>query len=89
MKCKRCGCSLPSTGLICRNCSAMMSMEQINNQKENQKYRNKNFVEMVSEKYGHKKQIFEKREEEKSKYIPLLFAASIMIVFFLLLLVYL
>lgn len=78
MKCKRCGHSLPETGFICPNCNTMMSIDQIKIQKENQKKENKPSLEMISEKYGFKKQIYEKREEQKFKFYPLLFGIGIL-----------
>ena len=70
MKCKRCGVALPNEGFLCSHCGMMMSKEQIEEQK---KYMQQNFdnhkVELVSEKYGGKKQIFQKREESDKKYI--------------------
>ncbi len=83
VNCKRCHAPLPATGYICNHCGAMMSQEQIEMQKENLKNQPQR-IELVSEKYGHKKQIFEAREtKKKSNY----FLFLILGVFFLLLLV--
>ena len=66
MNCKRCGSPLPAQGYICKKCGMMMSSEQIDSQKKfmaaNQ---GKLKPELVSEKYGGKKQIYESRDKEE------------------------
>ena len=66
MVCKRCGHDLPLTGYICTNCGAMMSIEQIKEQKAKNPA---SFIPqgLVSERYGHKDFIYKKREEKKLK----------------------
>ena len=44
MFCKRCGNALPSHGFVCLNCGAMMSPEQIKEQKELMKKDNNNVI---------------------------------------------
>lgn len=67
MECKKCGHPLPKTGFVCTNCGMMMSAEQIKIQRDNIKMENKMNALLVSEKYGHKNFIYEKREERKRK----------------------
>lgn len=83
MKCKRCGHILPSTGFICINCKTMMSVDQIKVQKENMKLTRPRTVELVSEKYGLKKQVYEKRNDSNSKkYFYFIILLSIFLLFF-------
>lgn len=80
MNCKRCNAPLPSTGYVCSRCGAMMSIEQIQEQKENLKQNTSyNRSELVSEKYGGKKQIFEGRREEKNSLLLIIVMFSILI----------
>lgn len=65
MECKRCGHVLPAAGFTCTNCGMMMSAEQIKMQQE--EMNTKKSLEMVSEKYGHKNFIYQKREESTKK----------------------
>lgn len=67
MECKKCGHPLPKTGFVCTNCGMMMSPEQIKIQRDNIKMENKMNALLVSEKYGHKNFIYEKREERTRK----------------------
>ena len=80
MFCKRCGASLPSTGFLCTNCGFMMDTEQIKQQKEFMKEnkQGKN-VEMISERYGKNKILYQKREKEKNSILK-----SALFLFFLL-----
>lgn len=77
MVCKRCGNNLPASGFNCPHCGVMMDNEQIKYQKEmmNNNIRN---TQMVSEKYGLKKFIFQKREEVKTKFIGLILIVGIL-----------
>lgn len=65
MECKRCGHTLPATGFTCTNCGMMMSAEQIKMQKKEMNMKKSPL--MVSEKYGHKNFIYQKREENTTK----------------------
>lgn len=82
MKCKNCGNPLPSSGVICKFCGALMDREQINYQnkmkdKENQR------IMLLSEKYGHENKI-EYREKKENKILGL--AIILIILVFLILL---
>lgn len=88
MVCKRCGYSLPDHGFQCPNCHFVMNEEQI---KKQQELMNKPafYQDFVSMKYGVKKAIYEKREEEKKKNIGFLWLFLILFLIFILgLLVY-
>lgn len=92
MVCKRCGSTLPSTGFLCTNCGFMMDTEQIKKQKEfmkeNKQQKN---VEMISERYGKNKVLFQKREKEKNsvfKPIFFLFLFFLLIIGILILVVF-
>ncbi len=80
MECKRCGHVLSKTGFTCTNCGMMMSAEQIKKQKEQMDIQKS--VEMVSEKYGHKNIIYEKRDDSTLKWkgIFLLLALLLLII---------
>ncbi len=88
MICKRCGHDLPLVGYICTNCGAMMSIEQIQEQKKISPLSSQQ--SLISEKYGHKDFIYKKREVVKSKYKGLfLFLGIILGIIFIGILVYL
>lgn len=63
MKCNRCKNPLPSDGIVCKFCGALMDEKQI---KEQNKYRDRNNekITMLSEKYGHKNDIGYRAEKE-------------------------
>lgn len=72
MNCKRCGSPLPSQGYICSHCGMLMSSEQIEIQKTLLKDNNAHLkADLVSERYGGKKQIFQGREGNDNKYISI------------------
>ena len=81
MECKKCGCVLPPVGFNCTNCGTMMNAEQIKAQKDNME--SKKNIELVSEKYGHKDFIYQKREGEKNKYLGILILLGIIVLVFL------
>lgn len=84
MECKRCGHALPKTGFVCTNCGMMMNVEQIKTQRENIKMENKMNTLLVSEKYGHKNFIYEKREEKPKKGKGILLFLGILLLIILL-----
>ena len=65
MKCNRCGSPLPSEGMVCKFCGALMDKKQLDYQnkmkdKDNQK------ITLLSEKYGHQNNIeYNKVKENK------------------------
>ena len=83
MYCKRCGALLPTSGYICTECGTMMSLEQIKSQKEKEKM-NTPTREMLSEKYGHKGMLYQKREEEKKSFKGILFLLGVVVLLILL-----
>lgn len=82
MKCSRCGNPLPSDGIVCKFCGALMDAKQINYQN---KMRDKNAERLVllSEKYGHKNDI-EYREVKENKILGLI-VISVIVVFLIIL----
>lgn len=82
MKCKNCGNPLPSEGIICKFCGALMDQSQINYQNKMKDKDNKRIM-LLSEKYGHENKI-EYREEKENKILGLaiiIFILVILIVF--------
>lgn len=81
MVCKRCGAPLPSQGYVCKQCGMLMNSDQIEQQKQFIK-NNSLKAELVSEKYGGKKQIFQGRNtgENKGKAFLILFGILIFII---------
>ena len=79
MYCKRCGAALPSRGFICRRCGAMMSEEQIKEQKKFMR-ENKNDVYLKSDEYNNNtvKRDYKKRNE--NKYLGVIFIVLIVII---------
>ncbi len=65
MQCKRCGKALPSNGISCKFCGALMDQEQINMRNNLQDKENKR-IELLSEKYGQIQNIeYQKPKENK------------------------
>lgn len=90
MECKRCKKPLSQTEYICRNCGLMMSGEQIKKQKEQMKINKPLQTQLVSEKYGHKDFIFQKREKASPKLFGIFFLfGMVLLLFLIVLLVYL
>lgn len=83
MHCKRCGALLPSSGYVCTECGTMMDLEQIKSQKEKEKL-NTPVREMLSEKYGHKGMLYQKREEEKKSFKGILLLVGVVLLLILL-----
>ena len=68
MICKRCGAALPNTGVVCMQCGAMMSKEQIEEQKKWQEINKQtNNVQLMSEKYKSNKENFKYNSEDKKE----------------------
>ena len=82
MQCKRCGRPLPSSGIVCKFCGALMEKEQIDYQnkmrdKDNQR------ITLLSEKYGRENQITY-REEKENKVIGIVVVAIILLLLIIL-----
>lgn len=87
MYCKRCGASLPSTGFLCTNCGFMMDTEQIKKQREQMQMNPLNQKsQMAGVRFGHKKQLFQKREEASKHSLGLFFFLGFFFLFVLFLL---
>lgn len=79
MNCKRCGAPLPSQGYVCSQCGMFMSSEQIEIQKQYMKNNNDLRAELVSEKYGGKKEIYQSREVRENKGLAFLALFGVLI----------
>lgn len=69
MICNRCGSALPSDGVVCKQCGAMMNKEQIEEQKkwnEINKQHNQT-VKLMSSKYNVNKDKFRYENEPKKE----------------------
>ena len=89
MNCKRCGSPLPSHGFVCTHCGVFMDKDQIEMQKSLQKDNIPKRVELVSEKYGGKKEIFQGREDtSKSVSIFFILLGILIFIIFIVFLVY-
>lgn len=77
MKCSRCKNPLPSEGIVCKFCGALMDDKQI---KEQNKYRDRNNekIMLLSEKYGHNNKV-EYREEKENKILGLVIICVVII----------
>lgn len=82
MKCNRCGSPLPSDGMVCKFCGALMDQKQINYQNK-MKDKNNERIMLLSEKYGHENKI-EYRETKENKALGL--AIIIIVLVFLIVL---
>ena len=83
MKCKVCGNSLPSEGIVCKFCGTLMNQGQINYQNK-MKDKNAQRIMLLSEKYGYNNKK-EYREEKKENKILGLFVILIVIIFLIIL----
>lgn len=82
MKCSRCGSPLPSGGIVCKFCGALMDQKQIAYQNK-MKDKNSERIVLLSEKYGHENKI-EYRETKENKTLGL--AIIIIVLVFLIVL---
>ena len=67
MHCKKCGKAIGTDRGICPFCGAMLSKEQYQEYQEMKKSNNK--PELLTEKYGEKPIIYEKRNENSKVFI--------------------
>jgi len=79
MNCKRCGTPLPSSGYLCSHCGLMMDSNQIEIQKQMIKNNNSYRAELVSEKYGGKKQVFQGREQNENKVLGAIVISGVLL----------
>lgn len=77
MTCRNCGKPLPSDGIVCKFCGALMDQSQINYQNK-MKDKNDKKITLLSEKYGHENKI-EYREEKENKVLGLIVIAIILV----------
>ena len=87
MICNRCGSALPSDGVICKECGAMMTKEQIEEQKkwnELNKETNRK-INLMSSKYNVNKDNFSYEEPKKeNKLVGLLVLVGVTLIIILL-----
>lgn len=77
MVCKNCGKPLPSEGIVCKFCGALMDQSQINYQNKMRDKDNKKIM-LLSEKYGHENKI-EYREVKENKVLGLVVITIILV----------
>lgn len=82
MTCRNCGNPLPSDGIVCKFCGALMNQREINYQNKMRDNDNKK-ITLLSEKYGHENKI-EYRETKENKALG--FAIIIIVLVFLIVL---
>lgn len=82
MTCRNCGKPLPSDGIVCKFCGALMNQSEINYQNKMRDNDNKR-ITLLSEKYGHENKI-EYRETKENKSLGL--AIIIIVLVFLIVL---
>lgn len=86
MVCNRCGASLPSEGIICKECGAMMAKAQIEEQKkwnELNKETNRK-INLMSSKYNINKDSFTYDEPKKeNKLLGLLVLVGVVLIIIL------
>lgn len=82
MKCNRCGSPLPSEGMVCKFCGALMDKKQLDYQnkmkdKDNQK------ITLLSEKYGHQNNI-EYNKVKENKVLGLVIISIVLVILIIL-----
>lgn len=82
MTCKNCGKPLPSEGITCKFCGALMNQDQVNFQNKMQEKENKR-ITLLSEKYGHKNNI-EYREKKENKLLGAIIITIILLILIIL-----
>ncbi len=85
MHCKRCGKAIGTDRGICPFCGAMLTKEQIKIYQQDKK-ENMFKPEMLTEKFGEKPQIYQKREDN-SKYLWLIVFLALAIIIALIILI--
>ena len=82
MKCIRCGKPLPSEGIVCKFCGALMNQEQISYQNKMKDKDNKR-VTLLSEKYGHHNNV-EYNEVKENKVVGLIIIMVVLVILIIL-----
>lgn len=85
MHCKRCGKALGTDRGICPFCGAMLTKEQMKIYAQDRK-ENSLKPEMLTEKFGEKPQVYQKREENTS-YLWIIVAVAFLVLIGLLILI--
>ncbi len=81
MFCKKCGAALPSHGFICTSCGAMMSSEQIAEQKKfiKEQENKRTEVNLLSDRYSKEPINRDYRVKKESKLLGILFILLVII----------
>ena len=79
MKCNRCGSPLPSDGMVCKFCGALMDQKQISYQNK-MKDKNNERIVLLSEKYGHQNN----REVKENKVLGLIIISVVLVILIIL-----
>ncbi len=79
MHCKRCGKALGTDRGVCPFCGALLSKEQMEIYREDKK-NNMYKPELLTERYGEKKVIYEQREQESSLLFTILIILGIVLI---------
>lgn len=82
MTCNRCGNPLPSEGMVCKFCGALMNQSQINYQNQMKDKDNKRIV-LLSEKYGHQNNI-EYQDKKENKLLGLFIVMIVLVILIIL-----
>ena len=87
MHCKRCGKSIGTDRGICPFCGAMLTSEQMkifNQTKKENMYK----PELLTEKYGEKQMVYEKRENNDHKLIYILLGLFLFLIIAIIILIF-
>ena len=84
MHCKRCGKAIGTDRGICPFCGAMLSKDQMEIYKQDKK-ENMYKPEMLTEKYGEKPQVYEKRPND-TKYVWIIIGLFVILLVLIILL---
>lgn len=80
MKCSRCGSPLPSDGMVCKFCGALMDQKSYQNK---MKDKNNERIVLLSEKYGYQNNV-EYREVKENKVLGLIIISVVLVILIIL-----
>ena len=82
MKCNRCGSPLPSEGMVCKFCGALMDKKQVDYQNK-MKDKDNQRITLLSEKYGHQNNI-EYNKVKENKVLGLVVISVVLVILIIL-----
>ncbi len=82
MKCNRCGSPLPSDGMVCKFCGALMDKKQLDYQNK-MKDKDNQRITLLSEKYGHQNNI-EYNKVKENKVLGLVVISIVLVILIIL-----